>query len=136
MNALFQAHSGLRFLVLLAGGFSLAVGIIGLVQKKPFSKLARISGSIFVGTLHLQVLLGLSMVAMGTWYPRLIGHLVLMLVAAVLAQVLMIKNRKSAQPGYVLPVIAVFAALVLIVGGIYAIGRSPLGMTTVPRADR
>ena len=131
MNALLGAHSGLRFLVLFAGLFSIAVCAIGLVQKKEFSKLARISGSVFVGLLDLQVLLGVAMVLMGTWYPKLIGHLVMMLSAAVLTHVLLIKNRRSARPGYVLPLIAVGVAFVLIVGGIYAIGRDPLGMTPV-----
>ena len=131
MNALFHAHSGLRYLVLLSAVVSIVICAIGLMQKKEFSKAARISGSVFVGTLHLQVLLGLAMVALGTWYPKLIGHLVMMLSAAVLAQVLLIKNRKAPKPGYTLPLIAVGGALVLIIGGIYAIGRHPLWQSTI-----
>ncbi len=125
MNALFHAHSGLRYLVLLSALVALAVCVVGMMQKKEFTKRARIVCAVFVGTLHLQVLVGLSMVLMGTWYPRLIGHLVMMLAAAVLAQGLMIKNRKSPMPGYVLPLIAIGGSLVLIVGGILAIGRHP-----------
>ena len=131
MNALYMAHSGLRFVVLLAAVVSCVVCAIGLAQGREFSKLARISCSAFIGTLHLQVLVGISMVLMGTWYPALIGHLAMMLAAAVLAQVMVMKNRKSAKPGYVLPLIGIVGALMLIVGGIYAIGRSPL--SSVPR---
>ncbi|MBS1151102.1 MAG: hypothetical protein H6Q89_2800 [Myxococcaceae bacterium] len=129
MIALYNAHSGLRYLVLLAGVVSLAICILGLVQKKAFSKPARISGSVFLGTLHLQVLVGLALVAMRDWYPAMIGHIVTMVVAAVLAQVLITRNKKSATPGYRLPVIAIGTALVLIALGIYAIGRTPLMST-------
>lgn len=131
MNALHHAHSGLRFLILLLGGVNVGLCAIGLAGKKPFTRLARIVGSIFIGTMHLQVLLGLGMVAMGVWYPALIGHLVMMSAGTVLAQVLLVRNRKSATPGYLLPLIGIGGALVLIIGGIYAIGRTPFAMTVV-----
>jgi predicted AlkP superfamily pyrophosphatase or phosphodiesterase len=131
MSPLFHAHSGLRFLVLLSAVVAIGICAVGLMQKKEFSKLARISCSVFIGTLHTQVLLGIIMVAMGTWYPKLMGHLVMMLLAAVLAQVLIIKNKKSSKPGYALPLIAIGGALLLIVGGIFAIGRSPFFSTTM-----
>lgn len=131
MTGLFHAHSGLRFLVLLFGALAFIVCAIGLAQKKPFSKAARILCSIFIGTLHLQVVLGLSMVVMGTWYPALAGHVVTMLAAAVLAQVLIIRNRKSATPGYRLPLIAIGGALLLIFIGVTAIGRGLFTMTHV-----
>lgn len=126
MTGLFHAHSGLRFLVLLAAVAALVVCGLGLMQKKPFTKVARILCSSFVGLLHLQVLIGLAMVFMGTWYPRLIGHLAMMLTATVLAQVLLTVNKRSATPGYRLPLLAVGGALLLIIGGILAIGRHPL----------
>ncbi|WP_224243421.1 hypothetical protein [Hyalangium gracile] len=123
MNFLYQAHSGLRYLVLLAGLVALAYFVSGLATKRPVGKGVRIIGSSFVGLLDLQVLLGILMVAMGRYYPRLIGHIVLMLLAAAVTHVLLVINRKRPNPGYLLPLIAVLAALVLIVGGIMAIGR-------------
>lgn len=126
MNDLFYAHSGIRFLVMLAAVVSIGLCTVGLMQKKELTKLARISCSIFIGTLHTQVLLGLVMVAMGRWYPYLIGHLVMMLAAAVLAQVLIIKNKRKPKPGHLLPLIGIGGALLLIIGGILAIGRTPL----------
>ncbi len=125
MNDLFYAHSGLRFLILLAAVIAVAICLIGLVQKKPFTKVARIACSVFVGLMHLQVVTGLIMVAMGRWQGYLIGHLVMMLLALGLAQSMVIVNRRKPTPGYLMPLVGIGGALLLIIGGIYAIGRSP-----------
>lgn len=129
MSGLFHAHSGLRFLVLLAGVFDLAVLVAALAGKKPFSKLHRIAGAAFAGLLHLQVLLGVAMVAMGRYYPALVGHIVMMLVAAVAAQLTQSLNRRRAEPTVGLPLVGVAVALVCIVAGILAIGRGVLSTT-------
>lgn len=129
MNFLFQAHSGLRYLVLLVGLAALSYFLSGLATKRPVDKGARILGSAFTGLLDLQVVLGIIMVAMGRYYPQLIGHIVMMLLAAVETHVLLVVNRKRPTPGYVLPLIAVAVALALIAGGIMAIGRGLLTRT-------
>lgn len=129
MNFLFQAHSGLRYLVLLVGLVALAYFVSGLATKRPVDKAVRILGSAFTGLLDLQVLLGIIMVAMGRYYPRLIGHIVMMILAVAVTHVLLVKNRKRSNPGYVLPLIAVAVALALIAGGIMAIGRGLLTHT-------
>ncbi|HYI00210.1 hypothetical protein [Hyalangium sp.] len=131
MNILFQAHSGLRYLVLLVGVVALAYFVSGLATKRPVDKGVRILGSAFAGLLDLQFLLGILMVAMGRYYPQLIGHIVMMLLAVVLTHVLMVRNRKRPQPGYLLPLIAVAVSLALIAGGIMAIGRGLLTHTPV-----
>jgi vacuolar-type H+-ATPase subunit I/STV1 len=130
MNILFHAHSGLRYLVLLVGLVALAYFLSGLVAKRPVGKGVRVLGAIFSGLLDLQMVLGLIMVAMGRYYPRLIGHIVLMVLAIGVTHALLAINRKRPNPGYLLPLIAVGAALVLIVGGILAIGRGVF--TTTP----
>lgn len=124
-----HAHSALRFLVLAMGLASLTVYGLGVAQKKPFTKGARLVGTIFAGLTHLQVLLGLGLVGMGVYYPRLIGHIVLMLVAAVVLQVALSRNRRAATPGHVLPLIGTVVALLLMVGGTFAIGRHPFQAT-------
>ncbi|HEY0880816.1 MAG TPA: hypothetical protein VGD87_04755 [Archangium sp.] len=123
MNALLHAHSGLRFLILLAAAANIVVLGAGLAQNTPFGKLHRILGASFAGLLHLQVLLGLGLVAGGIFYPKLIGHLVMMLLAAIGAQAAMTINRKRPQPNMKLPLIGVLFALFCIVGGVMAIGR-------------
>lgn len=131
MTALLHAHSGLRFFVLLLGVVSLVVFGVGLAKGQPFGKLHRILGASFAGSLHLQVLLGLSMVAMGRWYPKLTGHLMMMLLAAAAAQVAMTMNRKRAVPDMKLPLIGVAAALLFIFAGVMAIGRGLFTMTVM-----
>lgn len=131
MNILFHAHSGLRYLVLLVGLVGLAYCVSALVTKRPVDKGLRILGAAFTGLLDLQILLGLVMVAMGRYYPQLIGHIVMMLLAAGAAHGLLVANRKRSSPGYVLPLIAFAVALALMAGGIMAIGRGVLSRTPV-----
>lgn len=128
MTPLLHSHSGLRYLVLLAGILALAYFAYGLATKRPFDKTGRILGSVFVGLLDLQILLGLAMVFMGLYYPQLMGHLAMMLLAAVVAHVLLVINRKRPTPNWVLPLAGVALALLLIVGGIMAIGRGVFEM--------
>jgi hypothetical protein len=131
MNALFYAHSGLRYLVLLMALVCLAAFLVGQVKQQPFGKLHRVVGASFAGLLDLQVVLGLVMVAMGRYYPALIGHLVMMLVAAVVMHVAMGVNRRRPTPGFVLPLGGVVVSVFLIVGGVMAIGRGLLQTTAI-----
>lgn len=129
MVGLFHAHSGLRFLILLLGALNVVVLGLGLVQKQPFGKIHRFLGASFAGSLHLQVVLGATMVFMGRYYPALIGHMVMMVLAAVIAQLAMSVNRKRSTPGLSLPLAGVLVALVCIAGGVMSIGRGLFTMT-------
>ena len=129
MNALFAAHSGLRYLVLLAGLVAVVYFALGLAQKRPYTRAVRTVGAIFSGLMDLQILLGLILVAMGRYYPQLIGHIVLMVLAAVVVHVLLARNRKRPQPGYALPLAGVVLGLALLVAGILAIRPSIFFMT-------
>jgi hypothetical protein len=127
MSFLLHAHSGLRYLVLLSGLVAIAWFAFGLATRRPVDRSVRILGAIFVGLVDLQILLGILLVATGIYYPQLIGHIVMMLLAAGLAHALLAVNRRRPNPGYVLPLAGVGGALVLIIGGILAIGRSVVG---------
>lgn len=129
MIGLFHAHSGLRYVILLVGVVALVVYAMGLSQKKEFTKGARIIGASFAGMLHLQVILGIVLVVMGLYTPKVIGHMVMMIAAAVFAQVMMTRNRRKTPPGYRLPLMGVGGALLLITLGLLAIGRLPWAMT-------
>ncbi|MBL8952027.1 MAG: hypothetical protein JNK82_14685 [Myxococcaceae bacterium] len=126
---LYQLHSGLRFVVLLVGLTLVAMCFAGLMQKAPFTKAGRIVGAVFSGLLQLQLLVGVALLTVWPWVPRNIGHIVMMVAAVGLAMVMLRKNRKSAQPNWVRPLIGVGGALVLIAAGIVAIGRMPWGTT-------
>lgn len=128
MTALMHAHSGLRFVILLVGVVSLVVFGLGLAQKKPFEKLHRILGASFAGSLHLQLLLGVVAVSMMPWQPRYIGHIVMMVAAAGVAQAAMTINRKRAAPGLQLPLLGVAGALACILIGVLALGHGVMPM--------
>ncbi|MDC0714543.1 hypothetical protein POL68_39210 [Stigmatella sp. ncwal1] len=129
MNFLFHLHSGLRYLVLLVGFVALVYFASGLATKRPVGKGVRVLGAIYSGLLDLQVLVGITLVALGRYYPQLIGHMVLMVLAVAVTHVLLVRNRKRPTPGYVLPLVAVAVSLVLIAAGIMAIGRGVFTQT-------
>jgi heme A synthase len=131
MVLLFQLHSGLRYLVLLAAVAALAYYAFGLATRRSPDRTARALGATFVGFLDLQILVGAALALSGRWSPVVIGHLVTMLLAALIAHGLFVLSRRRARPGFGLPLVAVSAALVLIIGGIGALGRGPLTSTAV-----
>jgi hypothetical protein len=128
MRMIFMAHSGVRYLVLLAGFVAVLYLAMAVFTKRPNDRVARILGSTFVGLMDLQVLLGLLMVALGAFYPALMGHLFMMIGAVVVGHVAM-KMAKSAAPprANVIRLAGVVVALILIFGGILAIGRTIFG---------
>lgn len=128
MNILYNAHSGLRFLVLLAAAVAIVVLLYGVTTGRPV-KAARGLAAAFTGLLDLQVLLGIALVIGGIWYPALMGHVTMMVLAAVVAHgaSVMARRRKEPRAAMQLQLAGIVLALVLIVGGIMAIGRSVLG---------
>ena len=125
-NMLFYAHSGLRYLVLLVGIVAVLYFLYAAATKKGEDRGGRILGSIYTGVLDLQIVLGLLMVVFGTFYPALIGHLVMMIVAAVVAHVCMVLARSPnhAARAATIRLVGVVVSLALIVGGVMSIGRS------------
>lgn len=143
MKMLYMAHSGIRYLVLLTAVLAIIGLVLGLVSSRQGegavsagrAKGIRIATASFVGTLDLQVILGIVLVVIyvseGLYYPALIGHIVMMFAAAVAAHVGSILGKKrTGPPAYTAPLLGVLAALALIVGGILSIGRGV--MQTIP----
>jgi hypothetical protein len=128
LTGLLHAHSGLRYLVLLAGVAALLYALVGLLTKRPYDRGMRAIAATFAGLLHLQVLLGLALVAFGIWYAQLIGHIVLMVLAAAAAQVplSLVKRRPPEERSYTPHLMGTVLALALIWAGILAIGRGLL----------
>lgn len=128
LSVLYHAHSGIRYLVLLAAVAALVLTARGLSGRAPYAGPVRGAVGAFVGLLHLQLLLGIGLVASGIWYPALMGHVVMMALAVAAAQLLSGWARRApdAARAHRLALAAVAAALLLIVGGIAAIGRHPL----------
>jgi heme A synthase len=128
-NFLLNAHSGLRYLILLGGVLTVLYAAFGMAARRPYDKPMRILASSFVGTMHLQILLGLALLFSGRFQPALTGHIFMMLFAAAAAQipVSVMRRRPEEQKSYLPHGIGALAALAMIAAGILAIGRPIVG---------
>ncbi len=128
---LFSAHSGVRYLVLLAGLLAFGYAVFGAVTRRPYDRGMLGLASAFAGLTHLQVLLGIAVIFTGRFYPALIGHIVCMVFAAVVAQAVpsVMRRKPPAERTYTAHAIGVLVALTLMVAGIMAIGRGPFSST-------
>lgn len=129
MEMLFYAHSGLRYLVLLAALVAIVYYGYAVAKNKPAASVKHLPAALFAGALDLQILLGLLLLATGLFYSALIGHLFTMLLAAVVAHVAfaMAKRTPDGRRGAQLRLAGTAIALVLIVLGIQSIGRAVFG---------
>jgi heme A synthase len=127
MNMVYYAHSGLRYLVLLAGIAAIVILARGYSGRRPYDRPARISTAAYTGSLHLQVVLGIVMIVLGRWYPALMGHLIMNLLAVGVTTTLSAWAKREADSGraYKYALTGVVVSLLLLVGGIAAIGRHP-----------
>lgn len=126
---LLQAHSGLRYLVLLTGLLLIAYAAYGAVTGKEYDKRMRVLSAVFVGTLDLTVLFGFINLFTGMFYPQLGGHIVMMILAAVVAHVVhaVMKRRPVEQKTFVPHLVGTLVVLTMVVLGILAIGRPIVG---------
>ncbi len=126
---LFYAHSGLRYLVLLAGLVLVAHSARCMVTKRAYDKQVRVLSAIFTGLIDLTALLGLGHLFSGVFYPQLGGHIVTMVFAAVVAHVVhrVMKGRPADKQTYAPHLIGTLIVLGMIAAGIMAIGRPIVG---------
>ena len=96
---LFYAHSGLRYLVLLAGVLVLGYAGYGQATKREYDKTMRILAAVFTGAIDLTALVGVAHLMNGVFYPQLSGHIVSMVLAAAVAHIVsgVMKHEKH-QP--------------------------------------
>lgn len=128
MNILYHAHSGLRYLVLLAALAALVALAYGISTGRAV-RAASVLAATFAGLLDLQILLGVGLVIGGIFPDAVVGHLVMMVLAAVVTHASSIVGQRSSSERRELGIrlAGIVVALALIVGGIMAIGRSVLG---------
>ncbi|GAA4354908.1 hypothetical protein GCM10023185_17190 [Hymenobacter saemangeumensis] len=113
-NTLLVIHSYTRWLVLVFGLIALYRAYTGYSNRRPYVGADNGMGASFVGSIHLQVLLGLLLYFMGNWPSRAAGaameaaartevrffkmeHIAVMLLAAVLAQVGRSLSKKASD---------------------------------------
>ncbi len=123
---LFYAHSGSRYMVLLTGLLVILYALWGVVNKRPYDKTMRVLSLLFVLSIDLTALLGVSYLFVGTFYPQLGGHIVTMILAVIVAHMVsaVMKRRPVAERTYMPHVVGTAIVLGLVATGIIAIGRS------------
>lgn len=127
----FYAHSGIRYVVLAAAIAALAYLLYGMATGRPFDKAANALSAAYVGLMDVQVLTGILLYLLIPSYPALLGHVVMMLAAVTVAHVANIVNKRREHKTYGVALAGVVVSLVLIIGGIMAIGRPIFGTGTV-----
>lgn len=125
---LFHAHSGLRYLVLLAGLLAFLYTLVAALRSRPWDRTGRILLSVFAGVLDLQILIGVVLIFVYRFYPALWGHLIMMVLAAAAVHMASIMNRRrpAERRSHMTAALGSAGALILIIGGIAAIQRSIL----------
>ncbi|MEJ2538371.1 MAG: hypothetical protein P8188_00080 [Gemmatimonadota bacterium] len=126
---LLYAHSGIRYLVILAGLAVVGYALVGVVGKRPYDSRMRVLGGIFAMFLHLNVLLGLGLLFTRPFAPYLIGHISLMVFAAVAAQVVpsVMRRRPMEERTWMPHLVSGVVSLGLIVAALMAIGAPIFG---------
>ncbi len=126
---LLLAHSGFRYLVLLAGLAVVVYAAFGLITGRDYDKRMRVLSASFTGLIDLTVMLGLANLFTGRFSPQLGGHIVMMVSAAIVAHVVygIMKRRPPDQQTYVPHLVGALVVLGLIAAGIMAIGRPVVG---------
>ena len=124
-DIVFNAHSGLRYLILLLAVLTTLYALVGYFQKKPVDKAGLTMLRIFTVLLDIQVVLGILTLISGQFYPQLIGHLVMMIGAVAITHLGAVRLKKTAPEarGSGLLLTTSLIALVAIIGGILAIQR-------------
>lgn len=132
MNILFSAHSGLRYLVLLAA-LAAILALAYSVATGRSIRTARILANSFAGLLDLQIVLGIGLVMGGIYTDAVTGHLMLMLLAAIVTHAAFVVGQKMSNDRREVAIRlgGIVLALVVIAAGIMAIGQSILGSSTL-----
>lgn len=126
---LLHAHSGIRYLVVLLGIAVVVYGLMGAFGKKPYDNRMRVLGGLFAMFMHLNILLGLALLFTRPFAPYLVGHIVLMIFAAVAGQVVpsVMRRRPMEERTYMPHVVGGVVALGLVVAGLMAIDAPIFG---------
>ena len=124
---MYGLHSWLRYAVFLTGVAAFGYALWGVIGKRPYKKLMWDLASAFTVSLYVQVVLGFLLIFSYRFFSGTLGlHMVLSMVAAVLAQMTYSTNRRRPREerAYGIHVIGVGLALALVVAGILVIRNS------------
>lgn len=121
-----NAHSGMRFLVMLLGVMTAVYAIAGMLRKTPVDKTAMTLLRVFTVLLDVQIVLGILTLIFRGFYGALMGHIIMMIAAAAVAHLgsARLKKAEPAARGYGLLLASSVIPLALMIAGILAIQRA------------
>ena len=122
-------YSGIRYLVLLAGIAVVVYALYGATTRRPYDGRMRVLGGVFAMCMHLNVLLGLALLFTRPFATYLVGHIVLMVFAAVAGQIVpsVMRRRPMEERTWIPHAIGGVVALGLVVAGLVAINAPIFG---------
>ena len=129
---MYALHSWRRYAVFILGLAAFGFALWGVIRKRPYQKMMWTLASYFTVSLYVQVVLGFLLIFSTTnrSFDRSLGfHMVLSMVAAVVAQTTYSANRRRARDErrYSIHVWGIGMALALVVVGIFVIGKPVFG---------
>jgi cytochrome c-type biogenesis protein CcmH/NrfG len=125
---LFQAHSGLRWLVVLITVVALAWLIIGLVSKRPYDKNTHRVMVTFSSLIGVQWLLGIILfLVLGLDVGFRWEHAVTMTLALIAAHLYMPFKRREDQRRYIAGIVVILVTLALVYVGVARLPQGWMG---------
>lgn len=127
---LLHLHSGLRWLVLLAGLAVILYALRGFVTKQPHDKVMKNLAITFRSLMDLTLFSGIVMVMTGFDFSNDLGaHVVLMLLATVVSHIVpaVMRKRKQEERSLMPYAVATAVSLAMVVLGTVTIVRSTPG---------
>ena len=135
---LFHLHSGLRYLVLLAGLAVIAYALWGVATKRTHDATVKKLAITFRARMDVTLFSGIVMVTVGYNFDANAGlHVVLMMLATVVSHIVPAVMRKRKQEQRTLLPYAVATAIVLgmVIVGTLSLGRPAFGWGEPPSAQ-
>ena len=132
---LLHLHSGLRYLVLLAGLAVIVYALRGVALKQPHDKTMKRLAITFRSFMDVTLFSGIVMVTVGYNFNANAGlHVVLMLLATVVSHVVpaVMRQRKQQERTLAPYAVATAVVLALVIVGTLSLGRPAFGWSSAP----
>jgi hypothetical protein len=127
-NLIYQAHSGVRWLVVLATVVAIIAILIGLLQRRDFQTFARRWMTIFSSLVGLQWLLGVILiVALGVYTSTQWEHAATMTIALIVAHLYLAFRRRDDQTRYVASLAVIIVTVIIVFVGVARLPQGWMG---------
>jgi hypothetical protein len=122
-------HSGFRYLALLAGLAVIGYGLWSLVTGRGHVRRIHNLAAAYRVLMDLTLFLGVAVLFSGRFYPAVGTHMVVMLLAVIVAHIVpAVMRKRPKEERTITPyVVATAASLALVILGTVMLGQPPIG---------